>query len=272
MAEPNQTRYALLKRNQANIRQVNNILVDEALKVTALGASLDRQQLGGFLREVVPGLIDEFGNVNAATAVEYYNDQRLAALGRNPGRQAARRQAERVARARLQSAIYVATLPKFNVQAKAEPIIGYAMSMFTKNGFDAMRPELANALTRAAASYNRDTLLYNSALDSSVVGVQRVAEPNACEFCRTVAFGSRNNRYQPRITSYAPNWHNNCNCSIETIYEGDSLYRPDYYDEFEYGRPTAKETTERDAGAEALSDADSWTQTKAEYGAGFVSS
>jgi hypothetical protein len=271
MAELNQTRYALLKRNQANIRQVNKILVDEALKVTALAAGFNQDQMGGFLREVIPGLIDEYGNVNAAAALEYYNDQRLAALGRNPGRAAARRQAERFARARLESEIYIASLPQFDIEAKAEPIIGYAMSMYTKNGFDSMRPELANALTRAVASFNRDTLLYNSALDRSVVGVQRVAEPNACSFCRTVAFGSRNNKYQPRITSYAPNWHNNCNCSIETIYEGDSLYRPDYYDEFEYGRPTAKQTTERNAGAEALSEADSWTQTKAAYGAGFVS-
>lgn len=259
----NAERYRLLQRNQATMRQVNQILVNDAIKVTSVASGYEQQEMGGFLREIVPGLIDQYGNVNATAAMAYYDEQRLAALGANPGRQAARRSAERVAKSKLESAIYVATMPKFDVQAKAEPIIGYAMSLFQRSGFDGMRSEMANALTRAVASYNRDTLLYNSALDKSVVSVQRVAEPTACDFCRTVAFGSKGNRYQPRTTLYAPNWHNNCHCSIETLYQGDTPYRPDYYDEFEYGQ--AGKSAETQAATETVSDSDLWSQARTEF-------
>lgn len=259
----NAERYKLLQRNQATMRQVNQILVDQAWKVTGVAAGFGQQEMGGFLREIVPGLIDEYGNINAVAAREYYDQQRLAALRANPGRANARRSSERLASAQLQSAIYVATVPQFEPEAKAEPIIGYAMSLFQKSGFDGMRSEMTNALTRAVASYNRDTLLYNSALDRSVVSVQRVAEPNACDFCRTVAFGSKGNRYQPRTTLYAPHWHNNCHCSIETLYEGDKPYRPDYYDSFEYG--SVHPSAEVQAATQTVSDSDLWSQARTEF-------
>ena len=256
-------RYRLLQRNQATMRQVNQILMSDAMKVTSVASGYEQQEMGGFLREIVPGLIDQYGNVNAVAATEYYDQQRLAALTANPGRQAARRSAERVARAQLESAIYVATMPKFDPVAKAEPIIGYAMSLFQRSGFDGMRSEMANALTRAVASYNRDTLLYNSALDKSVVSVQRVAEATACEFCRTVAFGSKGNAYRPRTTLYAPHWHNNCHCSIETLYKGDTPFRPDYYDNFEYG--SVNPSAETKAATETISDSDLWSQARTEF-------
>lgn len=265
----NAERYRLIQRNQATIRQVNTILMDQADKVMQVADGYDQQQMGGFLREIIPGLIDEYGNINAVAAREYYDQQRLLALQTNPGRENARRAAERLAGAQLKSAIYVATTPKFDVEAKAEPIIGYAMSMFQQSGFDGMRNEMANALTRAVASYNRDTLLYNSALDRAVVGVQRVAEPNACRFCRTVAFGSRGSAYRPRVGSYAPHWHNNCHCSIETLYAGDKPFRPDYYDGFEYGKAeeALNAATQKQWDDLLASDPETWAQMKAKLSA-----
>lgn len=225
------------------MRRVNE-LVDRASRTIIGRASgiTDRQELGGFLRSVVPGLIDRYGAVNAVAAREYYDQQRMAALGRvapastRSGRRNQSRAADRVAAARTRGQIYVATIPKFDALKKAEPIIGYGMSLYQTNGFDTMNDEVANALTRAVASYNRDTLLYNSALDDAVVGVQRVAEPDACDFCQITAFDSFGG---VRVTDYAVEWHNNCRCSIETIYSGDRLYRPDYYDDFTYGDTTA---------------------------------
>ena len=58
-------RYRLLQRNQATMRQVNQILTDQAWRVTSVASGFSQQEMGGFLREVVPGLIDEYGNVNA---------------------------------------------------------------------------------------------------------------------------------------------------------------------------------------------------------------
>jgi hypothetical protein len=246
---PTPEQYRLSRRNQATLKRVNE-LVDRASRTVVGRASeiADRQQMGGFLRSVVPGLIDRYGTVNAVAAREYYEAQRNAALGRTApavtrsGRRNQSRAADRVATARTQGQIYVARLPKFDAVRKAEPIIGYGMALFQTNGFDTMNDEVANALTRAVGSYNRDTLLYNSALDSSVVGVQRVAEPDACDFCQIIAFDSFGS---VRVTDYAVEWHNNCRCSVETLYDGDAPYRPDYYDEFEYGEQTADSPPER---------------------------
>ncbi len=245
-----QARYNLIKRNQATMRKVNDILRAEASSAIAGATGLSNQEMGGFLRTLVPGLIDSYGNVNASAAKTYYEEQRaawVAGYNRAPTFSASRnrsirkgqnRAAERRATAQLRGQLYVARIPAINVLERSEPVIGYGMSLYAKAGLDGMTPELVNAMTREVAMYNRDTLLYNSTLDKSVAGVQRVAEPNACSFCQTVAFGSDGN---PRVGSYAPEFHNNCNCTIETLFEGDTVFQPDYYKDFKYGNENPEE-------------------------------
>lgn len=236
-------KYDAARRNQATMLQVEEALTEESLGILNLARDLTNQQdMGGYLRQVVPGLIDRWGMVNAAAAMRYYDEQRtayLAARSASLNRQVRnnqRRRAERFARARLQAAVYTARMPEFNAIRKAEPVIGYGMQIFNQFGFDRMRQDITNAMTRAVASYNRDTMLYNSALDSAVVKVQRVAEPNACGFCRTLAFKSwraETGKDGVRTADYAIDFHSNCRCSIETLYEGDEAIRPEYYDQFE---------------------------------------
>ena len=103
------------------MRRVNE-LVDRASRTIVGRASgiTDRQEMGGFLRSVVPGLIDRYGTVNAVAAREYYEQQRMAALGRTApsatrsGRRNQSRAADRVATARTRGQIYVAQLPKWH--------------------------------------------------------------------------------------------------------------------------------------------------------------
>lgn len=239
-------RYELQKRNQATMAQVNKLVTDEASKVLTLADSLDQQTVGGMLRTVVPGLVDKYGKVNAALAAKYYDEQRALWRQQNPtpfapSSQRRRnlangqnRKAERVASAKLRSEIYVASVPDFNAQKIAEPIIGWGMSRLMDEGTTAMRDAVTNSLTRAVGSYNRDTLLYNAGLDTAVWKVQRVAEPNACAFCIMVAFSSPGWTVSDvRTADYAIDFHDHCKCSIETLYEGDKPFRPDYYDGFE---------------------------------------
>lgn len=234
-------KYAASQRNQAAMRQVEALLLRESRSVLSIARNFARQELGGYLRSVVPALVDRFGNINAAAALRYYEEQRAFSLSRvtlNPGpanrsaRNSARSRADRFAQARLEAEIYRATLPQFNVAEISEPIIGYGMSEFADKGFDAMDSSVRNAMTRAVASYNRDTILYNSAIDPAVVRVQRVAEPGACAFCRLMAFTSYRST-GVRTAEYAIDFHNNCRCSIETLYEGDEPIVPEYYKEFE---------------------------------------
>lgn len=228
-------RYEAVQRNQATMRRVNELLNKESSKILSLGEGMAQQELGGFYRSVVPGLVDRWGNVNAAAAIEYYDSQRLAWQLSKGGGEAA----ERFAQRQLQAQIYVAKLPPIDPKKISEPIIGHGMQTFLDKGFGQSQTAVQNALTRAVASYNRDTILYNSALDSAVVRVQRIAEPTACGFCVQMALFSTD--YMPAgggmsnisQVNYAADFHNNCQCSIETIYEGDDFLRPDYYDQFD---------------------------------------
>lgn len=229
--ETARAKYELVKRNQATLQQVNALLERESNQVLSLAQQFDRQQLGGYLRSVVPGLVDRYGNVNAVAAMKYYDEQRNLALT-GTGLRDYRRGSQRIAAAKLKSQIFTASLPQFDTPAISEPIIGWGMSQFVDNGFDAMKQAVTSSMTRAVGSFNRDTILYNAGLDEAVYKVQRVAEPGACEFCRLVAFQSYRGS-DVRTANYAIDFHDHCHCSIETLYVGDRPIRPDYYDEFE---------------------------------------
>ena len=233
-------KYEAARRNQASMLAVENALKRESASVLGLAAGLTNQQeIGGYLRRVVPGLIDRWGKVNATAALDYYDQQRDVYLreraSATQSRTNQRRAASRFASATLVGQIYKATAPAFNALEKAEPIIGLGVKRFNELGFASMEIGVTNAMTRAVASYNRDTLLYNSAIDSAVVKVQRIAEPRACGFCRTMAFESFRvtSKTGVRLADYAIKFHDNCRCSIETLYEGDEPIRPEYYDQFE---------------------------------------
>lgn len=236
-------RYEVARQNQVNLEHVDTLLFNEATTLFGVAQNFDQQAMGGYLRQVVPGLVDKYGNVNATLALKYYEQSRdfwWNTKGKNLGlsQDARRGQMTRYATARTRGALqYTARMPKYDSQALSEPIIGAGMKAFMAQGFGAMRDTSMNAMTRAVASYHRDAILYNAGLDEFVVSVQRVAEPNACAFCALMAFSSeRTVQGEPlsvRTGSYAVDFHNNCRCTIETMYEGDSPIRPDYYDQFE---------------------------------------
>lgn len=218
------------------MEKVNRLLEADASRVLRLGDGMTQQELGGFYRSVVPGLVDRWGNVNATAAMQYYDEQRLAWQRRGFSGATA----ERFAQRQLKSQVYVAKLPPKNAVQISEAIIGHGMAQFMSSGFEASATAVQNAMTRAVASYNRDTILFNSGLDEAVITVQRIAEPTACGFCigmaglslRTVETDGQHASNLSQV-NYAVDYHNNCHCSIETLYEGDKPFRPDYYDQFD---------------------------------------
>jgi hypothetical protein len=112
------------------------------------------------------------------------------------------------------------------------------MKVRAKDGHQAAVGAMNNAITREVASYHRDTVLFNAALDPYVSRVQRVAQATACEFCRLMALGSTNGRV--RVSSYAVKFHDHCHCTIQPLFDGEDPIRPDYYDEFESEYTQAK--------------------------------
>lgn len=237
-------RYEVARQNQANLDHVNQLLLQDSRNVLSVGENFGQQEFGGLLRQSVPALITKYGGVNATLAMQYYQQTRemwlntygkdLAGVSSNARRTRETRYATARTRGLLQ---FEARMPKYDVQAKAEPVIGYAMQAFMGQGFPAAQTAAQNAMTRAVASFHRDAILYNAGLDEAVISVQRVAQPDACAFCAMMAFSSeRSVSGKPldvRTGQYAVDFHDHCNCTIETLYEGDTAIRPSYYDKFE---------------------------------------
>lgn len=222
--------YELVKRNQAALGNIYDLAAAELATVIAPAADLERMVFGGFIREVLPPLIDKWGNISGAAALEHYNALALEYARRNPGSRD-NRPSYTYAQKVLQGQIRVARMPQQDLDALAEPAIGQTMAGFSRDGFTGARSQATNALVRAVGQYHRDAIIFNAGLDKNVDRVQRVAEPNACAFCRTMALGY--GRYGAVTSSYAVDWHAHCKCSIEPLFKGDAPIRPPYYDEFE---------------------------------------
>jgi hypothetical protein len=227
------------KRQRVTLERVETIALQQALTVVEVARDFSRPELGGFLRRTMTPLLDQYGNLNATAALDYYDEARREWSRQYRGEVSRTSRIEnRFASAKLRGQLYVATRPEFDLGGKVDGLVNYSMKVASEQGFDLMKPALANSLTRALASYQRDTNLYNSALDSEVVKVQRVARADACSFCRVLAFESWSGN-DVRTADYAIDFHDNCHCTIETLYLGDKPIRPPYYDQFEAQYDTA---------------------------------
>lgn len=235
-------RYELSRQQETTLKQVNDLITREAAQVVAPAAGFSQQEYGGFLRQVVPTLLDQYGRVNATAAIQFYDQSRdywtkVLSDASQGGRDARRSAATRFATARTRSSLAVAQgyaaqfADTYDTVSKTDAVVNFAMKVRAKSGHAPSVEAMNNALTREVASYHRDTVLFNSALDPYVSRVQRVAQATACEFCRLMALGSTNGKV--RVSTYAAKFHSHCHCTIQPLFDGEQPVRPDYYDKFE---------------------------------------
>jgi len=209
-------RKALALENRRTMRHVSTLMKAEAVKVISQGQNLGQQEMGGFLRTAIPAIIARYGNLNAVTAANYYDQVRaISAKGAKS---------------------YKAVVPAFDALERADTVINYGMKTFMAQGFERLPELVAAAMTTPVAGYNRDTIDANAGLDTSAKTVQRIAEPNACAFCALLAFSTTSTAegktIGTRTFSYAPDFHDNCHCTVEVIFEGQDPIVPDYYKDF----------------------------------------
>lgn len=218
-------RFLLIRENQKNIKRVNVLTVEETKRLLSVATDYDVYETGGFLRKIIPSLTSRYGAVQQALAVKHFNDLR---------------ELDNI------DTVFKAIAPKLDEVAKTNGIIDYAMSLRYNKGFESMVTTLQNEITRATSSYNHDTITYNSALDETVVSVQRVAEAGACAFCSMMALNSYNytttEKGLPSSQDFAVDYHNLCHCSIETIYKGQSTIQPEYYEKMQEEYTSAEKT------------------------------
>ena len=223
-------RKTLALQNRRTMLHVSRLMQTEAVKVISQGSGLGQQELGGYLRTTLPAIVQRYGNLNAVTAANYYEQVRAVSAKRAKS--------------------YKAFIPTFDPVERANTIVNYGMATFMKEGFDRVPELLSVALTRPVSAYNRETLDRNAQLDTSAKTIQRIAEPNACAFCALLAFSTtttaEGKTIGTRTFSYAPDFHDNCHCTVEVIFEGQDPIVPDYYSDFavEYADTTGGSTKE----------------------------
>lgn len=240
-----------VKRNIDNITQVSEVAKREMIGAFSLNFTNDRNEFAGVVRRLGPSILSSFGNISATSAVYHYQEMRDIALKNTIGLELSNRARRRRFNAQLSASEsidigkYIPTIASINLTDKTETLIASSLAKFDSNGYIGGQNAAVDYILREVAMANRDTVLFNATLDSSVQGVQRIADPNACSFCLTVALGGSR--------SFASKYHSGCRCTIEPIFRGQSDIRPDYYDsleeKYQIGRAAAAEQGDTSAKA-----------------------
>ena len=213
-----------VNKHQQNMARVNVLAQNEARNVLSVLPDMTFNQQATHVRNTVPTIISKYGNVASLVALTHYNEMRS-----------------------LQPADYElepfnATIPN-NIDF-ADPVynmMGYAIAINSNKGVNAMTSFLIEELTLHVSNYDRETIRYNAENEPKTVRIQRVAEPKACAFCRTLAAAGvvyEGLTWDENIVEYANDWHSNCNCSTEVIYSNadgkfEDFIKPPYYDTIE---------------------------------------
>lgn len=135
----------------------------------------------------VPALTQEWGDVSAATAQEWYDETR------------AERKIARSFRARMANPV-----PEEIVIRRLRYGIGH---LFT-DAPEGLLPWLLDAMQEYVQQPGRDTITQSTARDPKAVGWRRVTSPGACDFCVMLAAKG----VVRRKRSEAFKAHGNCSC------------------------------------------------------------
>lgn len=213
-----------VNKHQTNLKRVNILAKNEANKVLSVLDDMTFNQQASHVRNTVPTIIQKYGMVAATVGATHYNEMR-----------------------NLQAKDYnleplIAVVPtKIDFTEKIDNMLGFGISKNSTLGVQAMRSFLVQELTLHVTNYDRETIDYNANREAKNVKIQRVAEADACAFCSTLAAAGviyEGIAYDEDYVAYANDWHSNCQCSTEVIYENqqgqfESLIRPSYYDSLE---------------------------------------
>ncbi|MCT1790635.1 VG15 protein [Dermabacter hominis] len=173
------------------------------------------------LLDLIPGLVNHYGDVAATIAAEYFE----------------------------QCVGEAATIPAFAFDDAIAGSVRYGMGpAFAGRGDDALGL-VVSASQRHMLQFGRSTM-YESACAHDGVYFARVPDPNACAFCRMLA--ARGAAYTSKRSATAvttgaregESFHDDCHCSVAAARDDSELpYSPDkYYAEYAAARDASPES------------------------------
>lgn len=218
-----------VKQNQANMKRANILAQQEVLSLFRISRDETDLNTIKLVRDSIPVIVERYGTVSASAAAIHYDELRDIAFegSKVPG--------------------YVAAAPALAYADRVNTLLDYGIASNFTNNRQKMATVLFNGVTGIVSQYNRDAIQVNSERDNQVglITIQRVAEPGACAFCAMIAVNDityTGIQADAAILTYEDNYHDNCNCSVEVIFEGQERIRPPYYDKME---ETYKEASDR---------------------------
>lgn len=185
----------------AVIRRVQQAIVDAVeAELRDLFAALDLSRpeaARDALLEVVPLLVEQYGEDAAVYAAEWYDEVR-AAEG-VPGRFRAR------------------PAPLTGLERVEQTVRRAAGSLFSGSP-ELMLPAVLDKVTKYVLEPGRQTVLDSTARDPRAVGWQRVVRAGGCDFCRMLA--GRGGVYKEATALFAA--HGHCNCAAVPSWDPDA--------------------------------------------------
>ncbi len=151
------------------------------------------------LHDLLPALVDVYGEAAAALAADWYDDLREENEIRGSFRAIAAETADRGEHALAGWA----TAPWKDVPSD-------------EVDWSAVRQRLHGGLQRRISDVARDTISYSSVQDRGATGWQRVASASGCAFCQMLA--GRGYVYTKKTADFAS--HDDCNCVATVAWKG----------------------------------------------------
>ena len=198
---------SILTDKRRYLDQTTTLAIAQTVEITNLLRDRPIPELAFQLRRTMPAVSDSFANVASVISAETYNQSRT--LAKPPS-------------------TYKATPTKANTIDGMQAAIGFGMAQLTRGAeYEVFQSTLAGSVQRLVLDGDRETIEFNIATDPDGTRYERVAQPDACAFCLTmaaVATTEKNIR-----SNYFEGYHNYCRCTLNPIFTGQSLTNPPYY-------------------------------------------
>jgi len=195
---------SLLTDKAKLLAQTNTLAIASVVEITDLLKDRTVPELAYQLRLTLPPVAEQFSTVAATIGTQYYNDARALAPV---------------------TSAYTATPVVPDVNTPLQSSIGYGISRLTVDGdYGTFQSILAGSVQRVVSQGDRLTIEDNIGRDPGGMMYERVAGPNACSFCLTMAAVVRLQR-----SPDAKKYHDFCRCQVQAVFEGQSAYEGPQY-------------------------------------------
>ena len=191
------------------MREVKTLAMAQTIEITRLLKDRTIPEIAGQLRKTLPAVTQSYGTVASVISATTYNESR--------------------ALANLDTEYSAVTQKPKDSNTALQAAIGFGIAQLTNTAdYGTFETNMAGSVSRLVLEFDKATIDFNIVTDPDGTTYQRVASPNACGFCLTMAAVAEVQR-----DSYFDGYHNFCGCVLSPVFQGQEKVRLPYYDKVE---------------------------------------